>query len=72
MEKFYDEMAYTKDRRMIWLFISEDGKVVIPFDGSEQEAYDYWDILAERGLRIRQLEYVSIQTADRNPYTPLL
>ena len=57
---------------MIWVFVSEDTKVVIPFQGSEQEALDYWDILAERGLRIHRLEHAMIQTADRNPYTPLL
>ena len=39
--------------KMIWVFVSEDTKVVIPFQGSEQEAF-------------------MIQTADRNPYTPLL
>lgn len=58
--------------KMIWVFVSEDDKIVIPFQGSEQEALDYWDILAERGMRIHRLEHAMIQTADRNPYTPLL
>ena len=58
--------------RMIWIFVSEDDKVIIPFEGSEQEALDYWDILAERGMRIHRLEHQMVQTADRNPYSPLL
>ena len=57
---------------MIYIFVSEDGKIVLPFKGSEQEAYDYWDLLAERGLRISAMHHQLIQTADRNPYTPLL
>lgn len=57
---------------MIYIFLSEDKKVMIPFKGSEQEMYDYWDVLAERGLRIDRIECQYIQTAENNPYTPLL
>ena len=66
------DLPKVDESKMIWIFVSEDGKTVIPFKGSEQEAYDYWDIIAERGMRISQLTHVMIQTADRNPYTPLL
>lgn len=57
---------------MIYIFVSEDGKVVLPFKGTEQEMYDYWDILAERGMRIDRIEYQYVHTAENNPYTPLL
>lgn len=60
------------EKKMIWIFVSEDGKAVIPFQGSEQEALNYWDVLAERGMRIHRLEHQLVQTANRNPYTPLL
>ena len=30
-----------RDNKMIWIFISEDNNIIIPFQGSEQEAYDY-------------------------------
>ena len=59
--KYMFEIPKPDQSKMIWVFVSEDDKIIIPFQGSEQEAYDYWDILAERGMRI-----------DRNPYTPLL
>jgi hypothetical protein len=70
--KLLSEMKDQDKSKMIWIFVSEDDKILIPFQGSEQEAYDYWDILAERGLRIHRLEHLIIQTAERNPYTPLL
>jgi hypothetical protein len=58
---------------MIYIFVSEDGKVVLPFRGTEKEMYDYWDILSERGLmKIDRIEYLFVHTADKNPYTPLL
>lgn len=60
------------DNKMIWIFISEDNNIIIPFQGSEQEAYDYWDILSEKNIEIHRLEHQLIQTADRNPFTPLL
>lgn len=56
---------------MIWIFISEDGNTVIPFKGPEQEAYDYWDIIAERGMRIRRLDHVMIQTKDQDSFPPI-
>ena len=70
-QRFLD-MSQEKNSKMIWIFVSEDDKIIIPFQGSEQEAYNYWDILAERGMRIHRLEHQMIQTADKNPYTPLL
>lgn len=70
-QRFLDASS-EKSNKMIWIFVSEDDKIIIPFQGSEQEAYDYWDILAERGMRIHRLEHQLILTADRNPYSPLL
>ena len=66
------ELPKPDQSKMIWVFVSENDKIIIPFQGSEQEAYDYWDILAERGMRVHRLEHLMIQTVDRNPYTPLL
>lgn len=68
----FEELSKPDFSKMIWIFLSEDNKVMIPFQGSEQEALDYWDILAERGMRIQKLEHAMIQTAERNPFTPLL
>ncbi len=57
---------------MIYLFLSEDHKIMLPFKGSESEMLQLWDVLAERGLRIDRIEHQYIWTAENNPYTPLL
>lgn len=66
------ELEQPNNAEMIYIFLSEDHKVMIPFKGSEQEMLDYWDLLAERGLRIDRIEHQFIQTIDKNPFTPLL
>ena len=57
---------------MIYIFIGEDDRFILPFKGSEAEMNQMWDMLAERGIRIKAIHYMLIQTADRNPYSPLL
>lgn len=59
---------------MIWILTSEDDKTHIPFQGSEQECLDMWDILAEQGHRIKTMEHVCIWDKDHHPfasYSPL-
>lgn len=57
---------------MIYIFIGEDNRFIMPFKGSEAEMEQMWDMLAERGVRIKAIHHLLVQTADRNPYTPLL
>ena len=57
---------------MIYIFIGEDDRFILPFKGSEAEMNQMWDMLAERGIRIKVIHHMLVQTADRNPYTPLL
>lgn len=57
---------------MIYIFIGEDDRFILPFKGSEAEMNQMWDMLAERGIRIKTIHHMLIQTADRNPYSPLL
>ena len=57
---------------MIYIFMGEDDRFILPFKGSEAEMNQMWDMLAERGIRIRNIHHMLIQTADRNPYSPLL
>ena len=57
---------------MIYIFIGEDNRFILPFKGSEAEMNQMWDMLAERGIRIKAIHHMLIQTIDRNPYTPLL
>jgi hypothetical protein len=57
---------------MIYIFIGEEEKFVAPFKGTESEMLQYWDLLAERGARIKEIHHMVIQTIDKNPYTPLL
>lgn len=54
---------------MVYIFVSDDGKIVLPFQGTEQEMENYWEILEKNGLSIDRIEHQLIQTADRNPYT---
>lgn len=70
--KIMSNFSKFNKNKMIYIFVSEDGKVVLPFQGSEQEMLDYWDILAERGMRINRIEHQYIHTTENNPYTPLL
>lgn len=57
---------------MIYIFMGEDDRFILPFKGSEAEMNQMWDMLAERGIRIKTIHHMLIQTADRNPYSPLL
>jgi hypothetical protein len=57
---------------MIYIFVGEDSRFILPFKGSEAEMNQMWDMLAERGVRIKAIHHMLIQTADRNPYSPLL
>lgn len=57
---------------MIYIFVGEDSRFIMPFKGSESEMEQMWDMLAERGIRIKAIHYMLVQTTDRNPYTPLL
>lgn len=57
---------------MIYIFIGEDDRFILPFKGSEAEMNQMWDMLAERGIRIKTIHHMLIQTIDRNPYSPLL
>lgn len=57
---------------MIYIFVGEEEKFVLPFKGSESEMLQYWDLLAERGVRIKEIHHILVETIDKNPYTPLL
>lgn len=57
---------------MIYIFMGEDDRFILPFKGSEAEMNQMWDMLAERGIRIKTIHHMLIQTIDRNPYSPLL
>ena len=57
---------------MIYIFIGEDNRFILPFKGSEAEMNQMWDMLAERGVRIKTIHHMLVQTTDRNPYSPLL
>lgn len=57
---------------MIYIFVGEDSRFILPFKGTEAEMDQMWDMLAERGVRIRAIHHMLVETIDRNPYTPLL
>lgn len=57
---------------MVYIFVGEEEKFIMPFKGSESEMLQYWDLLAERGVRIKEIHHLLIETIDKNPYTPLL
>lgn len=57
---------------MIYIFVGEEDNFIVPFKGSESDMYQYWDVLAERGVRIKKIHHMIVHTADKNPYTPLL
>lgn len=57
---------------MIFIFVSKDGKIILPFKGTEKEAEYYWKILEENGMKIDRLEHQMVQTINKNPFTPLL
>lgn len=57
---------------MIYIFVGEDPRFILPFKGTEAEMDQMWDMLAERGVRIRAIHHMLVETIDRNPYTPLL
>ena len=57
---------------MIYIFVGEEETFILPFKGTESEMFQYWDVLAERGIRIKRIHHMVIHTADKNPYTPLL
>lgn len=57
---------------MIYIFIGEDDRFILPFKGTEAEMEQMWDVLTERGVRIKIVHHMLIETIDRNPYTPLL
>lgn len=57
---------------MIYIFIGEDDRFILPFKGSEAEMNQMWDMIAERGVRIKAIHHMLVQTTDRNPYSPLL
>ena len=37
----FEELSKPDFSKMIWIFLSEDNKVIIPFQGSEQEALEH-------------------------------
>lgn len=57
---------------MIYIFIGEEDNFIIPFKGSESEMLQYWDLLAERGVRIKRIHHMVVEDIEKNPYTPLL
>ena len=38
---------------MIYLFLSEDHKIMLPFKGSESEMLQLWDVLAQKTILTR-------------------
>lgn len=73
MDKEIIKLAKPSDLgEMIYIFVGEDNRFILPFKGSEAEMNQMWDMLAERGIRIKAIHHMLIQTADRNPYSPLL
>lgn len=57
---------------MVYIFVGEEEKFIMPFKGTESEMFQYWDLLAERGVRIKEIHHLLVETIDKNPYTPLL
>lgn len=61
-----------EDENMIYVFVNADGKILIPFKGTEEEMLEMWEVLKDQNMEIDRAEYTLIWTMERNPFTPLL
>ena len=59
----------TKDKKFIYLLVSEDLQTVVAFDGSEQDCNDLWQKMASCGHRITRICHTMIWDKDHNPFT---
>ena len=72
MKSVFDiEQPKTSLGEMIYIFVGEDSRFILPFKGTESEMDQMWDLLKDKGVRIKSIYHMLVQTADRNPYTPL-